>query len=347
MSIHHEANQMREELERDRNTTVSVALFGQPGAGKSSLINKIVGKRVAEVGVETDKTVDATPYEVNGLRFVDLPGYGTSRFPKASYFSDFKLQNFDLFLCVTSGKLHQADTELFRELHKQGKVCIYVVNKVDELWEEGVGIDELKARKERDISKNLEIPVKTIFTSCRTSEGLDQLNTEIKNNLDGAKRERWLRDAKAYSARFLEEKKEACEKYVVTAAAASAVNAINPIPGADIAVDLSILVGLFAGIRQAYGLDEAALDKLKQSAIPVVGRLASNVVSYAAREGLMQLLKRCIGREALKQFSKYVPFVGQGVAATLGYVITSNVGSMYLDDCHELAKQIIENKLVI
>jgi len=93
---------------------VSIALFGQPGAGKSSLINKIVGKKLADVGVETDKTVDASSYEVNGLRFVDLPGYGTKNFPKENYFDRFNINQFDLFLCVISGKLHQADTEFFK-----------------------------------------------------------------------------------------------------------------------------------------------------------------------------------------------------------------------------------------
>ena len=64
MSIHDEAEKIRRKLDEENSTTVSVALFGQPGAGKSSLINKIVGKKVAEVGVETDKTVEAASYEV-------------------------------------------------------------------------------------------------------------------------------------------------------------------------------------------------------------------------------------------------------------------------------------------
>ncbi len=96
MSIHDEAEKIRRKLDEENGTTVSVALFGQPGAGKSSLINKIVGQKVAEVGVETDKTVAAASYEAKGLRFVDLPGYGTKNFPKESYFQKFDIQQFDL-----------------------------------------------------------------------------------------------------------------------------------------------------------------------------------------------------------------------------------------------------------
>lgn len=103
MSIENEAEQILRKLEEELSTKVSIALFGQPGAGKSSLINKILGKKVAEVGVETDKTIEEASYEANGLKFVDLPGYGTKNFPKDTYFQRFNIQQFDLFLCVTSG----------------------------------------------------------------------------------------------------------------------------------------------------------------------------------------------------------------------------------------------------
>ena len=166
MGIDREAEAIRQKLVAETSATVSIALFGQPGAGKSSLINKIVGKKVAEVGVETDKTVTAASYEYNGLKFVDLPGYGTSNFPKESYFEKFKISEFDLFLCVTSGKLHQADTEFFQELSKREKVCIFVVNKHDELWEDEVSIEELERRKKEDIEKHVGKKVVTLFTSC-------------------------------------------------------------------------------------------------------------------------------------------------------------------------------------
>jgi small GTP-binding protein len=346
MSIHDEVEKMRRRLDEQNSAKVSIALFGQPGAGKSSLINKIVGEAVAEVGVETDKTVEAKTYEANGLRLTDLPGYGTKKFPKESYFTKFDILNYDLFLCVIGGKLHQSDTEFFQDLAKQGKVCIFVVNKHDDLWQEGVAIEKLEEQKADDIIRQVGRSVKVLFTSCRKSTGLDALNAEISNNLDGAKRERWARKAKAYSIEFLDVKRVACERYVSIAAAASAVNAINPIPGADVAVDISIIIKLFQEIRDDYGLNERFLTSLKQSSIPVVAQLANNVLQYAAKEGVYILLKKFVGRQAVKSFSKYIPLFGQAIAAGLGYAITSNVGDSYLGDCHNLAKEILENKLV-
>lgn len=345
MPIHDEVQAIRRKLEDERGTIVSIALFGQPGAGKSSLINAIVGRRVAVSGVETDKTVSAASYEYNGLRFVDLPGYGTKNFPKSTYAEKFNIGQFDLFLCVTSGKFHQADTEFFRELRSLGKVCIFVANKHDELWEEDVSVEDLERRKVADICKQVEADVKVVFTSCRKRTGLDVLNNEIHRNLDDAKQERWARGAKAYSVSFLASKRKACEKYVAYASAAAAANGINPVPGVDIAVDVSIILKLFKEIRDDYGLDDSFLGGLKQSSIPVVGRLANNVVQYAVKEGILILLKNFAGRQALKSVTKYIPFVGQAIAAGIGYAITSNVGNSYLDDCHQLAEEVLSNNL--
>lgn len=349
-STHSEVIQIREKLEEENKKNVLVALFGQPGAGKSSLINKIIGKEVAEVGVETDKTVKAAIYDHNGLKFVDLPGYGTTNFPKENYFEkmtgpNFKINDSDLFLCVTSGKLHDADSAFFRELIERKKTCIFVVNKRDELWEQGVTLKDLEKRKKADIEKHVGKKVKVIFTSCRDNYGLDELINEISVNLDVAKKERWERSAKAYSEDFLERKKVACEKYITLASIAAAGNALNPIPGADIAIDLSILVGLFKQIQNDYGLSKEALMSLKQSQVLVVGQLAKNLLEVATKSGLLTMLKKFAGREAVKQFAKYIPFFGQAVAAGVGYALTSNVGRSHLEDCHKLATEILKNNL--
>ena len=76
-----------------------------------------------------------------------------------------------------------------------------------------------------------------------------------------------------------------------------------------------------------------------------MGRLANNVVQFAAKEGILMLLKSFAGREAVKTFAKYIPFIGQAIAAGLGYAITSNAGNSYLSDCHDLAEEALKNGL--
>jgi len=348
MSIDNEIETIRKALEAELDIEVKVALFGQPGAGKSSLVNAIVGSKVAAVGVETDKTVEASePIHFNGLVFVDLPGYGTAMFPKETYFTKFDLTEYDLFLCVSSGKLHQADTEFFQRLADMGKECVFVINKHDELWEDGVSIEELERRKVADIHKHVGEQVDVVFTSCRTKKGMEDLNNKIKDSLAGAKRERWVRSAHAYSQQFLDEKKKSCEKSIAIASWVAAANGANPIPGVNVAVDVSVLLTMFESIRNDFGLTEQKMDQMIRMGVPAVAPIAERLVLYATSEGIVLLLRQFAGRAAAKEFARYIPFVGQAVSAGLGYAITSNAGAWYLEECHKIASEILKQDLQI
>lgn len=179
---------------------------------------------------------------------------------------------------------------------------------------------------------------------CRKNQGIKELSDAIYKNINDAQKAKWVMSAKAYSLEFLEMKKEACQKYVYVASGVAAANAINPIPGVDIGVDLSILVGLFKKIRDSYGLNDEKL-KSKEYTIPSLVPLANNVLKYATTEGIEILIKRYAAREISKTVLKYVPFVGQAIAASLGYAIIRTAGISYLNDCHELARQILEKEL--
>jgi len=154
MSLDEEARRLRRDLKAADQTEVRVALFGQPGAGKSSLINEILGVDEAQVGVHTDTTTGMschTAPSIPGVSFCDLPGYGTARFPKETYFERFGVDTFDVYICVSSGKLVQADSEFFRYLVSQERPCIFVFNKHDQLWQKGKTIEQLEQEKLADI----------------------------------------------------------------------------------------------------------------------------------------------------------------------------------------------------
>ena len=89
----YDEDRLRRELEihgQNMNKDVKIALIGQPGAGKSSLINALTGKDLFETGVRTDVTVKKQEAKLNNLYIVDLPGYGTKRFPLNSWLEEFQ-----------------------------------------------------------------------------------------------------------------------------------------------------------------------------------------------------------------------------------------------------------------
>ncbi len=343
--IHDDADRIKEELNDYNEIKVKVGLFGQPGSGKSSLVNALTGTKLSKPGVENDM-IPGEPIECKGLLFVDLPGFGTEKFPKETYFKRFDIPSFDLILCVFDGKWRQADSEFFRKILEIKKHCIFIRNKCDDLWEEGFTSEELRERILVNVQELSKADVNVYFTSCKTKEGLGDLNDAIFQILVPAKREKWAREAKAYSLQFLEDKRNACEKHVAIAAGAAAVNALNPIPGVDIAIDMGVLLTLFKDVKESFGLNDHVLSQV-QSFAPGLAGMANKIIQYAAKEGILLLLKQFVGKEALKEFSKYIPFIGQAVAMGAGYAITSNAGKMYLDYCYNVSRAILEKELGI
>ena len=344
MSIKEDASELRKKIEKEKENPIKIALFGQPGAGKSSIINKIVGENIAESGVTTDKTTEAQIIQwSDDMILVDLPGYGTSMFPQNEFFNKFNITDYDLFLCVFSGKFHKADTDFFQEIREKGKTSLLVRNQADMLWQEGKTDEELKNEIRLDAQKQVKSNEKIYFTSCRTNDGFDELEKAIKTNLEPSKKERWSRTAKAYTKEALEEKKDACKSLIKKRAGLAAANGLNPIPGVDIAVDVGILIELFSEIRKNYGLTDEKISNPEY--IKNLGPIANRIISASSKEGIIQLLKKFAGRETIKHVSKYIPFVGQAIAASIGYGITVYAGNSFVDDCHKLAKEILEQEL--
>jgi small GTP-binding protein len=337
------------ELGKEKNTKINIALFGQPGSGKSSLINAIIGENVAEVSTRTDTTTEEGSVvwgEDDSLLLTDLPGFGTSQFPANEYWQRFTLDKYDLFICVFSGKFHQADDELFNKIIEKGKPCIFVRNYSDTLFDTKrlKTKDDLKAEIREAVAQRYGVDTRLIFTSCVTGEGVGELIEEIENRLSASKRAKWERNAKAYSLDFLKKKKEACKKFISLTAAAAAANGLNPIPGLNIAIDIGILQKMFMQIRKNFDLSE---DKLKSRLhlYPHLANVANNILKSVSTQGVIHLLEKQAGHVAAQQLSKYIPFIGQAISATAGFGITYMAGKSYLDNCYEVAEAMLKEDL--
>lgn len=327
------------------NKKVRIAFFGQPGAGKSSLINKIIGTPKMSVGQETDVTKFAQIVEYNEALYVDLPGYGTSKFPANEYFQTFDPLQYDLFICVFSGKFHQADSQFFRELESTSKPCIFVRNFSDNIYDDEISEEEIKNVITNDVRKQVGTKIKVFFTSCHSSvsdleNGIKDLMWEIESNLDFALRESFVLSSRAYTLTNLARKKALCEQRISLAAKTSALNALNPLPGVDVAVDLAVVFNLFEYIRNVFGFSQ---DVIEKSHLPI--NFANNILKGLTKDGIVSLLKTYATKIGVKETSKWIPVVGQAVAAMLGFGIVKYAGDDYMKDCYEAAKELMEREL--
>jgi len=120
--------------------TMNFGVTGASGAGKSSLINALLGKRpndpgAAQVGV-TETTITPTPYaapaaQLGTMKLWDLPGAGTQRFPRDNYIKVMGLRYFDGLLIVTATRFTEVDVMLFREARVWKIPCYLVRTKAD------------------------------------------------------------------------------------------------------------------------------------------------------------------------------------------------------------------------
>ncbi len=118
-----------------------VAIIGRPNVGKSSLFNRIIGKRKAIVedipGVTRDRIVATAQWQGIPFELVDTGGYieeDTDKFaPYLRKQIEKELELSDLFVFVVDGKegLTQADKDIADLLRKTDKPVIVAVNKID------------------------------------------------------------------------------------------------------------------------------------------------------------------------------------------------------------------------
>lgn len=162
-----------------------VAILGQPGAGKSSLLKKMTNSKVVPlpvIGSQTDSTDWSSDAYCNLLylykdyAFVDVPGYDTLTHPKYLFKSAFPFSYFDFFVFVFHGKLHESDEEIFQIAVRTGKHICIARSFLDSLELNEVNESEKDIRKRLKVDRS--IPV--VFFSNRNGKGIDQVLNSIR-----------------------------------------------------------------------------------------------------------------------------------------------------------------------
>lgn len=256
-----------------------------------------------------------------------------------------------MYLFVFAGKLHDADGKLFKkfkEWNQSRKHPYFIVrNKEDDIWDDGKTLDELKKEIVEDVySKVGAKDIKVYFTSCKTGTGFEELKDNIfTSSIDEVKMGKIIAVFKADSIQDLDRKRAKCLNDIDVYAWAVAANALNPIPGVDVSIDLAAFYKMAKDIRETFGLDETVIEKYMTILGPVGKNLGDKVLEYLTKEGIMLVLKQVAGQYAKKLWLKYIPFVGQVVAACAGFAMTKNLGEYYIDNCYELAKKILEYEI--
>ncbi|MBQ3404386.1 MAG: ribosome biogenesis GTPase Der, partial [Oscillospiraceae bacterium] len=175
-----------EEVEDD---VIKVAVIGKPNAGKSSLINKILGQTrviVSDVAGTTRDAVD-TPFEnkYGKYLFIDTAGIRKKsrvddRIEKFSVLrAKLAIERADVCLIMIDGRdgVTEQDTKVAGLAHEAGKASIIVVNKWDLVEKDDKTMNRMKEDIRRDLGFMTYAPV--AFISALTGQRVQKLFEQI------------------------------------------------------------------------------------------------------------------------------------------------------------------------
>ena len=174
-----------EDEEEEEDDAIKVAVIGKPNAGKSSLVNKILGEErviVSNVAGTTRDAVDSYFENAKGkYRFIDTAGMRKKskvddRIEKFSVLrATMAIERSDVCLIMINAQegVTEQDTKVAGLAHEAGKACIIVVNKWDAIEKDGKTMDKMRQDVMRDLSYMTYAPV--LFISALTGQRVDRL----------------------------------------------------------------------------------------------------------------------------------------------------------------------------
>jgi GTPase len=158
-----------------------VALAGRPNAGKSTLVNAVVGDKVAIVSDKPQTTRRAIRGIATGddwqLVLVDLPGVQRPRDPMTERMQkrvEHALSDADAVVFVLNGEqeVGSGDRYIARAIRASGLPAVTALNKIDRL-------DHTRTVEALQAASDLDVPGQLFPISARTGSGVGELVDEL------------------------------------------------------------------------------------------------------------------------------------------------------------------------
>ena len=174
-----------QENEEEDDDTIKVAVIGKPNAGKSSLVNLVLGEKrviVSNVAGTTRDAIDSHfENEYGKYTFIDTAGIRRKskvddRVEKFSVMrAKMAIERADVCLIMIDAQegVTEQDTKIAGLAHVAGKASIIVVNKWDLVEKDSKTMDNMRKDVRRDLSFMTYAPI--LFISALTGQRVDRL----------------------------------------------------------------------------------------------------------------------------------------------------------------------------
>ena len=163
-----------------------VTLCGRTNVGKSTLINLLVGEKIAAISnkVQTTRTQikGIVNRENSQIIFIDTPGIHKPKTKLNENMVELSwdaLENSDVILFVIEADSHEigkGDTKILEKIKEKHKKCILIINKIDL-------VDKIQLAKIIDLYKNSYSFEAIIPISAKKEKYKEEILDEIEKNL--------------------------------------------------------------------------------------------------------------------------------------------------------------------
>lgn len=174
-----------EQKEDEEDDSIKIAIVGKPNAGKSSLLNKLVGEERAIVSHIAGTTRDATDtkIDVNGLQvtLIDTAGirkrgkieHGVEQYSVLRSFKAIERADVALLMIDATTGITAQDAHIAGFILDEWKSCVVVVNKWDAVEKDSYSMEDFTKKVRRDLNFMDYVPL--LFISAKTGQRVDQV----------------------------------------------------------------------------------------------------------------------------------------------------------------------------
>ncbi|XP_060593493.1 interferon-gamma-inducible GTPase 10-like [Ruditapes philippinarum] len=262
------------DLSKWKHVKIKIAVTGNSGAGKSSLINALRGipqwdPNAAKEGVK-ETTTRKTSYSFPGndqIELYDIPGVGTVEHPIESYMQEMNFEQYDFILIVSSERFSQNDALIIKELEHLQKPFYLVRSKIASEVENQKFTqtrDEVLKVIYCDCKSNLqklsvkEIRVFLIDSHVHQDFDLEKLQMALINDAPAACRSAFILTFGSMTKDIIGKKVKVLKRRAVRVAFHAIVSAL---PGANYFMNENVLKDEISFYKIELGLDDEALGK--------------------------------------------------------------------------------------
>ena len=170
---------------------LKLAIVGRPNAGKSTLLNRMLGEDRMITGPEPGLTrdsiavritdTDGTPIEIvdtAGLRKKARIEQELEKMSVSASIEALKMAEVVVLAIDAAEGIHEQDLQIARLIEREGRACILALNKWDAVVDRGVTRKAISDRLETSLAQMKGIPVVTI--SALTGQGVEKLLPAVR-----------------------------------------------------------------------------------------------------------------------------------------------------------------------